>query len=153
MKGAEPEEPPTDPKKEDADEERPKRSNKGRRNRSGERTSKQLKGAETRTRSKSARRGEYNAEEERQRKLKDLGEQYVQPKYLPQEIKSYYDAYNYGDWKWKKTQLFVTENTKVPPMPKELLKQPNEANYNKQQVEVEDKIDALSKQLVSIAYG
>jgi hypothetical protein len=40
--------------------------------------------------------------------------------------------------------VFVTLETEIPPMPKKILEAPDESAYHKNQVEIDEKIDALN---------
>lgn len=45
----------------------------------------------------------------------------------------------------------MTLETEIPPMPKKILEQPDETLYHKQQVELDEKIDAIIKKRNELA--
>ena len=53
----------------------------------------------------------------------------------------------YGDWRKPRPRIFVTLETEVPVMPKDIIEMPDEIVYHKGQVEVDEKIDALNDKI------
>ena len=56
----------------------------------------------------------------------------------------------YGDWRRPKNKVYVTPDTAIPEPPKDLLENPDEAAYHKTQVEIDEKIEALSDKNVCL---
>lgn len=52
-----------------------------------------------------------------------------------------------AEWRYFRQDINITEETIVPPMPVNPKREPDDANFRKLQIEWDDKVDALYKEL------
>ncbi len=52
--------------------------------------------------------------------------------------------YTHGSWRVR-PRIYVTPETEIPPMPKKVLELPDDSDYHKQQVAVDEKVEALNE--------
>lgn len=63
------------------------------------------------------------------------------------KFKSKWEEYHHGEWRKGSGKTFVTLETVIPPMPENLIKAPQEAEFQKKEVEIKDKISEINKAL------
>jgi hypothetical protein len=70
----------------------------------------------------------------------------------PTKFTSAFEEYRAGYWRRpKKEKIYVTLETVIPPLPKNPLEAPDETQYHKQQAELDEKIDVLTKKIKDLA--
>lgn len=63
------------------------------------------------------------------------------------KFKSKWEEYRFGDWRKGSGKTFVTLETIIPELPEKPIQAPDEAAFHKKQVELDDQIKALIKNL------
>ena len=57
---------------------------------------------------------------------------------------SRFGEYQFGEWRFKRTEMYVTMDTIIPSMPKKLLEEPDDGKYHLQVAAIDDQIDQLN---------
>jgi cell fate (sporulation/competence/biofilm development) regulator YlbF (YheA/YmcA/DUF963 family) len=52
-----------------------------------------------------------------------------------------------AEWRYTRQDINITTETKVPPMPVKPLQEPNDGEYHNQQLECDENVDAMYKEL------
>lgn len=58
-----------------------------------------------------------------------------------------WEEYRFGDWRKGQGKTFVTLETEIPELPKNKIEAPDEAAFHKRQVEIDNKIKDLIKEM------
>ena len=62
------------------------------------------------------------------------------------KFNSRFAEYQVAEWRYSRQNLYVTMDTIVPSMPKELLEEPDDAKYHLQMAELDDRIEQLNEE-------
>jgi len=52
-----------------------------------------------------------------------------------------------AEWRYTRSEINITNDTKLPALPSKPLQEPNDAEYHTHQLECDEKVDALYKEL------
>ena len=63
---------------------------------------------------------------------------------------SRFTEYQYGEWRRRRNNLFVTLETVVPDRPKKLLQEPDDAQYHLDVANIDEKIEGLQDELTDL---
>lgn len=61
--------------------------------------------------------------------------------------KTKYAEFMAAEWRYTRNEINITDETQVPKMPAKPLAEPNDTEYHTQQLECDEKVDALYKEL------
>ena len=82
---------------------------------------------------------------EQQKKRETASTQYV-PFVPKRKYNSRYQEYQVAEWRFRKGNLYVTMDTIVPQMPKEILREPDDSKYHLQSAAVDEQIEKLNEE-------
>jgi hypothetical protein len=55
-----------------------------------------------------------------------------------------------AEWRFRKSEINITRDTEIPEIPEKPLQEPNDAAYHSHQVECDERVEALNKELKDI---
>ena len=72
--------------------------------------------------------------------------------YAPKRAyRSKYKEFMAAEWRYFKQEINITTATEIPAMPKSKKQEPNDTEYHKNQLEIDEKVDQLYKELTDFA--
>ena len=59
---------------------------------------------------------------------------------------SRFTEYQFGEWRRRRNNLFVTVDTTVPPLPKKLLSEPDDTKYHTEVNKIDEEMERLQEE-------